>query len=89
MKITKLSNKGQVTIPKSFRDRYHWENGQELIIVNVADGILLKSKTEKVFPETKLDEVAGCLPYQRKAKTIEEMEEAIAQGIEERWNQNQ
>jgi len=34
-----------------------------------------------------LDEVAGCLKYQGKAKTIEEMEQAIGQGIEELWNQ--
>lgn len=88
MEITKLSNKGQVTIPQVFRDQYHWENGQELIIVNVGNGLLLKSKTEKVFPETTLDEAAGCLHYQGKAKTIEEMEDAIAQGIKEMWNEN-
>lgn len=85
MEITKLSNQGQVTIPKMLRDQSHWEEGQELIMINMGDGILLKPK--KTFPETKLDDVAGCLKYKGKAKTIEEMNQAIAQGIEQLWNQ--
>jgi len=31
--------------------------------------------------ETQLDEVAGCLAYKGKAKTLEEMDDAIAKGI--------
>ncbi|MFM2064982.1 MAG: hypothetical protein RLZZ507_4653 [Cyanobacteriota bacterium] len=85
IEITKLSSQGQVTIPQNLREQYQWQDGQELIIINVGDGILLKPK--KTFPETKLDDVAGCLNYQGEAKTIEEMEQAIAQGIEESWNQ--
>jgi AbrB family looped-hinge helix DNA binding protein len=83
MKTTKLSSQGQVTVPQSLRE--HWEEGQELIIINMGDGILLKPK--KIFSETRLDEVAGCLNYQGKVKTIEEMDQAIAQGIQKSWNQ--
>ena len=85
MEITKLSNQGQITIPQFLRDQYHWQDGQELIIINLGDGILLKPK--KTFPETTLDDAAGCLNYQGKAKTIEEMEQAVAQGIEELGHQ--
>jgi AbrB family looped-hinge helix DNA binding protein len=83
MKTTKLSSQGQVTVPQSLRE--HWEEGQELIIINMGDGILLKPK--KIFSETRLDEVAGCLNYQGKVKTIEEMDQAIGQGIKKSWNQ--
>jgi AbrB family looped-hinge helix DNA binding protein len=83
MKTTKLSSQGQVTVPQSLRE--HWEEGQELIIINMGDGILLKPK--KIFSETRLDKVAGCLNYQGKVKTIEEMDQAIAQGIQKSWNQ--
>ena len=85
METTQLSNKGQITIPKKLRDQSNWKEGQEFTIINVGDGILLKPK--KLLPETNLDDVAGCLNYQQKAKSIEEMEQAIAQGIEESWNQ--
>jgi hypothetical protein len=37
----------------------------------MGDGILLKPK--KPFQETTLDQVAGCLKYEGKAKTIEEI----------------
>ncbi len=31
-------------IPKSLREAYHWEPGQELVAIAVGDGILLKPK---------------------------------------------
>ena len=79
METTRLSSKGQVIIPKSLRDAHHWSVGQELIAIDTGDGILLKPK--QPFPETNLEDVAGCLEYEGKAKTLEEMDDAICQGI--------
>ncbi|NJN11732.1 MAG: AbrB/MazE/SpoVT family DNA-binding domain-containing protein [Richelia sp. SL_2_1] len=81
MEITKISKEGQVIIPEQLRKSHGWEVGQELIAIDMGDGILLKPK--KPFLETKLADVAGCLKYQGTAKTIEEMDDAIRQGIEE------
>jgi AbrB family looped-hinge helix DNA binding protein len=80
MNTTKLSSKGQVIIPKQLRALHQWEVGQELLIYDLGDGLLLKPKTS--FAETDLDEAAACLPYPHKAKTLEEMDEAIQQGIQ-------
>jgi AbrB family looped-hinge helix DNA binding protein len=79
MDTTKLSSKGQVIIPKTLRDAYRWETGQEFAIIDVGDGILLQPK--RPFPLTRLEDVVGSLPYDGPAKTIEEMEQAIAKGI--------
>ncbi len=81
MNTTKLSSKGQVIIPKSVRSAHRWEAGQELVVVDVGDGILLKPKAP--FDESTLDEVAGCLRFDGKAKTLDEMDAAIAVGIQE------
>jgi AbrB family looped-hinge helix DNA binding protein len=75
MKITKMSSKGQVIIPKALREIHHWEEGQELIAIDMGDGILLKPK--KPFPETTLDQVLGCLKYQGTPKSLEDIEDAI------------
>lgn len=83
MNTTRLSSKGQVIIPKSFRAAYHWETGQELAVFDVGDGILLKPK--KPFLETELDEVAACLQYADEPKTLEEMENAIGEGMREKY----
>ena len=40
---------------------------------------------EKTYPS--IDELAGCLAYHGKAKTLEEMDEGIRQGILETWGQ--
>jgi AbrB family looped-hinge helix DNA binding protein len=74
----KLSNKGQVIIPKEILSRHHWEPGQELQAIDTDDGILLRSAL--LFPETILKEVASCLSYSGKPKTLEVMEAAINKG---------
>lgn len=84
METTKLSSKGQVIIPKSVRTAHRWEAGQELEVFDTGDGVLLKPKSP--FAETKIQEVAGCLLYSGTAKTLEDMDRAIAQGVMERFN---
>ena len=81
--ITKLSSKGQVIIPKPLRSAHHWETGQELVVVDLGDGVLLKPKTP--FDETDIAEVASCLKYKGKAKTIDDMADAIKQGIKDEY----
>lgn len=44
-----------------------------------------KSKSKRVFPETTVEDVAGCLKYDGEPKTLEEMEEAIEKGVVERF----
>ena len=84
MDTTKLSSKGQVIIPKPFRTAHRWEPGQELVVIDTGDGVLLKPKTP--FQETKIEEVASCLRYSGKPKTLDEMEQAIRQGVKERFH---
>ena len=86
MQTTKLSSKGQIIIPKAIRNAYHLEIGQKLEVEITPEGILLK--IIKTLPTTTIDEVAGCLAYQGKAKTIAEMDDAIRLGIITEWNQN-
>ncbi|HYE36858.1 AbrB/MazE/SpoVT family DNA-binding domain-containing protein [Methylocaldum sp.] len=83
METTKLSSKGQVIIPKGFRVAHRWEAGLELVAIEVGDGILLKPKVP--FEETALDEVAGCLRFEGKAKSIEEIDQAIRQHVTKEW----
>ena len=84
MESIKLSSKGQVIIPKHIRSAYHWETGQELILIDTGNGILLKPKAP--FPESTLSEVAGCLHYAGAAKTLDEMNDAIAKGLKAQFN---
>lgn len=82
MNTIKLSSKGQVIIPKPLRTAHHWEVGQELVVVDLGDGILLKPKTP--FDETDIADVASCLKYEGKPKSIDDMTAAIKQGIKDK-----
>ncbi|GET40459.1 hypothetical protein MiSe_52680 [Microseira wollei NIES-4236] len=50
----------------------------------MGDGILLKPK--KPFGETTLENVAGCLKYRGTPKSLDELEDAIRQGVEEQFD---
>lgn len=82
METTRLSSKGQIILPKSIRDAHHWEPGTEFDVEDRPEGILLRPK--KRFPATHMNEVIGCSGYTGPAKSLEEMEEAIAKGVQER-----
>ena len=84
MTKTILSSKGQVIIPKSIRSAYNWSEGQELAVIDCDGGIMLKPIVP--FNKTVIREVAGCLEYSGTPKTLEDMENAIIQGIKERHN---
>jgi len=73
---TTVSTKGQVILPKTIRDRRHWDAGTKLVVEETDDGVLLRP--EPFFRRTSIAEVSGVLAYKGKAKTIEEMDEAVA-----------
>ena len=75
MDTTRLSSKGQVIIPKDVRDGKGWKSGDELIVEDRPDGVLLKRKSP--FKATTLDEVIGIAGYNGPARTIEEMNAAV------------
>ena len=74
---TTVSTKGQVILPKAIRQQRHWDAGTQLVVENRADGVLLKAAP--LFAETELDAVFGSLAYQGEAKSIAEMDAAIAE----------
>jgi AbrB family looped-hinge helix DNA binding protein len=72
---TTVSTKGQVILPKSIRQSRHWDAGTKLVVENTPEGVLLKPAP--LFPETRLEDVFGCLAYKGTPKSIEEMDAAV------------
>jgi AbrB family looped-hinge helix DNA binding protein len=73
---TTVSTKGQVILPKAVRDQKKWAAGTRLTVEDREDGVLLKAAP--LFAPTEIDAVCGSLRFEGKAKTIEEMDAAIA-----------
>ena len=74
---TVISTKGQVILPKAVRDGRHWVAGTRLVVEERDDGVLLK--TASVFQPTRAEDVFGCLAFQGTPKTLDEMEQGIAE----------
>ena len=79
MQTTRILHDGQVKLPEYIRNMHKWEDGQELMIINSSEGVLLTSTS--LFEPTTLDDVAGCLRYTGQMKTLEDMEKAVAEGV--------
>lgn len=79
METTRLSSKGQVILPKSIRTAHQWEPGVEFVVEDTADGVLLRPVS--LYRPTSLDEVIGCVGYRGPAKTVEEMDAALAAAV--------
>ncbi len=74
---TKMSAKGQVVIPKAVRDRLQWSEGEELEVIEAADGLLLRRKSghrERISIEEFRRRVP---PHKGVPVSLEEMEQAI------------
>jgi len=82
METTKLSSKGQLILPKTIRDAHAWRTGTEFLVEDTPDGVLLRPR--RALTPTRLEDVAGGLKYGGPAKSLEDMEEAIAEELEER-----
>ena len=82
METTRLSEKGQIVIPKRIRTDHNWEPGMEFSVEDLGDSIALKPI--RSFRRTKLRDVLGCVQYKGPKKSLKEMDEAIAKGASER-----
>ena len=56
----KISEQGQVIIPRNIFDSLHWTDGMELTLVTTASGIMLMPKTHKKLSAKSL---RGCLQH--------------------------
>lgn len=82
MESTRLSSKGQIVIPKRFRERHGWGQGTEFTVEEVPSGILLRP--QRLFAPTRLEDGLGCAGYKGPAKSLEEIEEALGADLRER-----
>ncbi|HEV3456316.1 MAG TPA: AbrB/MazE/SpoVT family DNA-binding domain-containing protein [Thermoanaerobaculia bacterium] len=79
---TRLSTKGQLIIPKAIRERHGWSPGSELALEDRGDAVLIRSARPE--PETTFEELVGCTGYRGPARSLGDMEHAIARGARER-----
>ena len=79
MGTTRLSTKGQIILPKQIRVSRAWGPGTEFEVEETGDGILLRPAAH--FPDTNLEEVAGCLRSRRKSKTPAQMRVAMVREV--------
>jgi AbrB family looped-hinge helix DNA binding protein len=77
MATSTLTSKGQITIPKEIREHFKLRAGQRLEFQIAADGLVVMRPRNRDVRELK-----GILqPKRRKPVSVEQMNEAIADGF--------
>lgn len=82
MSRTRLSTKGQIVVPRDICKRHGWEPGTDLEVEDQGKCVMIRLATRR--SPASLDDLLGCLPYAGSAKSLEEMEEGIAEGARSR-----
>ena len=85
MATTKLSNKGQVIIPKGVREAHGWEPGMDFEIEEQGDCIILRPV--RTLTATTLDDVVGCLKWDGAPVSLADMDEAVMREAKKRASQ--
>jgi AbrB family looped-hinge helix DNA binding protein len=79
---TTVSTKGQVILPKAIRDGKGWRPGQQLVVEETRDGVLLRPASP--FPPTRHEDVFGSLDAKGKHVSDEDFDKAIADEVRRR-----
>ncbi len=83
MAVATLTSKGQITLPKSIRDRLGLKPGDKIAFRERTDGTIVvepERETEKID----LMRLQGILKPRRRGITLADMEEAIRKGATDR-----
>ena len=82
--VTRMSDKGQVILPKALRERRGWASGTEFLIEERPEGVYLRPVSVQA-PAT-MDATFGRLRPAKKAITIDDMHEAMLEEARLRWS---
>jgi AbrB family looped-hinge helix DNA binding protein len=82
VETTRLSTKGQIILPKSIRESRAWGPGTEFVVEEAGDGVLLRPA--RLFPQSTLEEVIGCLRPRRKPPTDAQIRTAVHKELKRR-----
>ncbi len=83
MKTVRLSSKGQLVLPRALRESHRWEPGQEFMVLETDEGVLLKPVSP--FTSTRLEDVAGMLEGLVEPRSDQEIEQALEKDVRSRW----
>ena len=80
---TQMSTKGQVVLPKAVRERRGWRAGEELIVEERPEGVLLRSASKTAWSQ--MDDIFGSLGPVDRAFSLDEMNVAMLDEAARRW----
>ena len=82
MNTIQLGEKGQITLPKAFRDNHNFSKGTCFRLVDQGNGII---SIIPVQHANEMDAPVFLSPLSSQTHSVEDMNEAIGQAIEEKF----
>jgi AbrB family looped-hinge helix DNA binding protein len=75
METVALSSKGQFVLPKTIRDRHHWDTGTEFLVIDRGNEVVLRPV--KPFAETTFEPPDTPSIYAGLPLSLEDMDRAV------------
>jgi AbrB family looped-hinge helix DNA binding protein len=86
MENTRVSTKGQIVLPKPVRESHQWDCGQELIVIDLPDCVILKARPVR---DMSWKNIVGRLTKPgRPPATEAEMQAAVRKKATERYQRS-
>ncbi|HIJ80959.1 MAG TPA: AbrB/MazE/SpoVT family DNA-binding domain-containing protein [Desulfuromonadales bacterium] len=76
MESVALSSKGQFVLPKSVRDRHHWQAGTRLVVIDRGEEVVIKSA--EPFAATTFEAPDAPSVYRGTRLSLDDMKRAVA-----------
>jgi AbrB family looped-hinge helix DNA binding protein len=80
---TRISTKGQIVLPKALRDRQGWRPGDELVVEERSEGVMLRREVK--YTPSRMEDVFGSLGPSDRVVSIEEMNQGVLEEAARRW----
>ena len=82
--VTRITEKGQATIPKPLRERYNLEPGDEVVWFDTGDGIAVRKRTRTEARGMLLSDTANA---DQRAEVAEELRSRVADRRERNYDE--
>lgn len=84
---TRFSSRGQVVIPKDVRERYGFDVGDTVDVIEMPDGVMLKAarSRKRLTVEEAVTRFRELYTHVGPPASLEEMDAAVAEAVREKW----
>ena len=88
MSFTKLSDEGQVVVPKATRERLGWHSGLDLEVIETMDAVTLRPRRarQELTIDDAIRRLRAIYTHSGPPASLDDMAAAVQDAVDDRWH---